>query len=75
MGKVLSLVERERSIKYCRFYGTGMVNGATPALDSGRTTGPSGIGRGWRGKGMKGIESDWSGEMQNDRANETIRLS
>jgi len=32
-------VERERTVEYCRFYGTGKVNRATPALDIWRIQG------------------------------------
>jgi hypothetical protein len=64
-------VERERMIEYCRFYGTGMVNRATPALNIGRIRGTSEVGRGWRGgRTTKGIEAIGSGEMQNT-GNET----
>ena len=36
---------------------TEMVNRATPALDVCENAGPNEIGRGWRGRRMKGIEA------------------
>jgi hypothetical protein len=59
------------TIECCRFYGTGMVNRATPALDIGRIRGQVEWGGDGGGKDERDCEAIASGEMQNETIEET----